>query len=123
MDKIIYFNVGGRSFAIGKEFIDKYPETLLYVLIRKESSLKDNNGMFFIDRNPDLFSFILDFYRQDKIIYPTIVEKEVFDIELDYFLIKCLSTNKNIDNIVIDNQTIINGLIVGVLLSHYMEIK
>lgn len=95
MDKVVFFNVGGRSFAIREELITKYPDTLLFALIKSKDSLKDNNGAFFIDRNPEMFSFILEYYRQDKIIYPTIMSESVFDRELDFYLIKTLGETDN----------------------------
>lgn len=93
MDKIVSFNVGGRIFSVRKEFIDKYPTTFLYILVNNKEALKipfENGTMtaFFIDRNPDLFSFILEYYRKGKIVYPRIVNKEDFDEELDFYLIK-----------------------------------
>lgn len=99
MDKVISFNVGGKPFAIRKECIDKYPNTFLYSLINNKESIKDNNGAFFIDRNPDMFSFILEYYRQDKIVYPNIVSESVFDRELDFYLIKELGVCDNSESI------------------------
>ena len=106
MDKVISFNVGGRVFSIRKDYIDNHKETLLYTVITNKESIKDKNEAFFIDRNPDLFSFILEFYRKGRIIYPTIVDEDDFNEELDFYLIKKL------DKIPVKEQDIIRKLCV-----------
>lgn len=107
MDKVVSFNVGGRLFSIRKDYIDNHKETLLYTITTNKESLKDNNGAFFIDRNPDMFSFILEFYRKDRIIYPTIVSEEDFDEELDFFLVKRL------DKVPVKEEDIIRKLCIS----------
>ena len=79
----IELNVGGRIHITTKSTLSKYPETLLGKLAigDLEGFSKDN----FYDRNPDLFSYVLDFYRTGKVVYPTIVSKEDFHDELSYW--------------------------------------
>ena len=71
---IIKFNIGGTHFStyistvtkkIAKPFSDEFYEpNLLERLVKNETAVKyDENNAIFIDRNPELFSHILDFLR------------------------------------------------------------
>lgn len=101
---IVKFNIGGRIFETYKDTILKYPETLLgRTLINNTNEnwgkTEDNNKIYFFDRNPDLFSFILDYYRTNQIIYPKIISKEDFQKELDYWCIDYEKNEKNTSKI------------------------
>ena len=68
----------------------------------------DEKGHIFIDRNPKLFSVILDIYRNKGIVYiPPNVSEDAIEKEMDYFLI---SEEKNkYDNV--ENNDNINQII------------
>lgn len=87
MDRI-KLNIGGRIHITTLSTINKYPNTLLGKLTSKENSKiakKDEDGSYFFDRNPDLFCYVLDFYRTGNIIYPTNVSKQDFLNELKFW--------------------------------------
>lgn len=85
--EVVRLNIGGARHQIAKTTILQYPETFLARLINPENYLaqKDQEGYYFIDRNPKLSAFVLDFYRTGRIIYPTIVSKEDFEEELKFW--------------------------------------
>jgi BTB/POZ domain len=45
------------------------------------------DGAYFIDRNPELFDFILEFYRTRQIIIPKSISIAALRNELEYFCI------------------------------------
>lgn len=69
---ILTLNVGGKIFQTNLETINKYPDSVLVKMFSADSTIppckKDKDGNWFIDRNPYMFSHILDFYRSD--FYP-----------------------------------------------------
>lgn len=88
MNSKVTLNVGGKLFTTYRSTIMKYPNTILGGFFSNEDLAKaDEKGEYFWDRNGTLFEFILDFYRTGEVIYPTIVSKEVFDKELDFWCI------------------------------------
>lgn len=84
----VTLNVGGRTFVTYLETLKAYPTTMLGTMFsgRNVSLAKpEADGSYFFDRNGDLFSFILDYYRAGKVVYPTIVSKKDFDEELTFW--------------------------------------
>jgi len=79
--EIITFNIGGKKFSTTRTTINKFPNTLLYNLIHGSTE-----GEHFIDRDYSLFPYVLNFYRNGKLIYP---ERDIrlFELELDFYLI------------------------------------
>lgn len=74
---IVNLNVGGRIFTCTREtLLNAGPESLLCLLCNHDSAaegqdfsylpvLKDEKGLIFLDRNPQLFEIVLDFLRTD----------------------------------------------------------
>lgn len=82
----VRLNIGGRIHVTSRSTILKYPETMLAkMLTRPDMANPDEDGSYFFDRNPDLFSYVLDFYRTDKIVYPTFVSVEDFLLEMKFW--------------------------------------
>ncbi|KAF4657340.1 Serine/threonine-protein phosphatase 2A activator, partial [Perkinsus chesapeaki] len=80
---LISFNVGGRIFQITKSTLDKYPSTVL----ADRWTNGEVCGPIFLDRNPDAFGFILDWYRNGRIVLPRHcpVSKAAVEMEIEYF--------------------------------------
>ena len=57
------------------------PLSLLSAAIAK----KGPSGKYFLDRNPDLFAIILEFYRNKALIVPKATPLEALYNELEYF--------------------------------------
>jgi len=82
MDRV-KLNVGGRLFETTLETITKYPESMLAGMIKFPPG---ETGIYFIDRNPDAFAAVLDFYRNNLLSRPPTVSAETFQREIDFWL-------------------------------------
>ncbi|GAB1599862.1 BTB/POZ domain-containing protein KCTD3-like [Argonauta hians] len=66
--EIINLNVGGRRFSTSRQTLTWVPDSFFTSLLSgRISSLKDETGAIFIDRDPKLFSAILRFLRTKEI--------------------------------------------------------
>ena len=63
--EIVKLNIGGKNFATLKSTLLKYKDSYLANLLEneKESIIYDENNAVFIDRNPKLFEFIIEYLR------------------------------------------------------------
>ncbi|ETL50466.1 hypothetical protein L916_00302 [Phytophthora nicotianae] len=84
--RIVAFDVGGKLFRCKESLIAKYPRKRLNQIITcgcgKISCLDD---AFFIDRNPQHFEMILDWYRTGKLVRQRNVDEESFKDDAVYF--------------------------------------
>jgi hypothetical protein len=80
----IKFNVGGRPFEVSRVLIDHKPDTLLAKMI-SETWEKDPEKPLFIDRDGDLFAYVLNYLRYGSIELPNTIPQSMFKRELDYF--------------------------------------
>ncbi|XP_060588703.1 BTB/POZ domain-containing protein KCTD3-like isoform X1 [Ruditapes philippinarum] len=65
---IIQLNVGGKRFATSKETLTWIQDSFFTSLLSgRISSLKDDNGAIFIDRDPALFTVILNYLRTKEV--------------------------------------------------------
>jgi hypothetical protein len=84
MDDRIKFNVGGRKFETTRGTILKYPDSVLAKHIG-DLSKSDKKGRYFIDRNPEVFAAILEYYRSNVLACPPQVSVDIFIRELDFW--------------------------------------
>ena len=62
--RIISFNVGGTVFATSRQTVMKYPNSMLARICSTDVPVeKDSNGVYFIDRDPEIFRLILNYLR------------------------------------------------------------
>lgn len=111
---IVKFNVSGRPFEVLLSTIHKDPDNLLARIIDKQNSqmTTHKDGVYFIDRNPILFPYVLDYLRTDRIVYPTCISKIDFLRELQYYglaLKEVIKKQKTIDDAI--GVTIANSMI------------
>lgn len=80
----VKINVSGERFSAKLNTLQKYPSTLLgsQLLLLFYDKRKDE---YFFDRDPDLFRFILNFYRLGKLHVSDVECLEAFKDEMDYF--------------------------------------
>ncbi|RUS34347.1 BTB/POZ protein [Jimgerdemannia flammicorona] len=64
-DRIV-FDVGGKRYKTTRATINVYPETLLARLV---SEPNPNFQEIFIDRNGELFQYVLNFYRNQGTLH------------------------------------------------------
>lgn len=81
----IVFNVGGRTFKVSRSLIEHYSETMLGRLISDEWQANSNDEPIFVDRNGDLFAFVLDYLRYGSVELPHNVPRSNFLRELDFY--------------------------------------
>ncbi|RLN93105.1 hypothetical protein BBJ28_00011489 [Nothophytophthora sp. Chile5] len=84
--RIVAFDVGGKLFRCKESLIAKFPQKRLNQIITcscgKISCLDD---AFFIDRNPQHFEMILDWYRTGKLVRQRDISEEAFKDDAVYF--------------------------------------
>ncbi|CAH1957869.1 unnamed protein product [Acanthoscelides obtectus] len=65
---IVHLNVGGKQFSTSKQTLTSIPDTFFTALLSgRISSLRDEKGAIFIDRDPKIFSIILNYLRTREI--------------------------------------------------------
>mmetsp|Transcript_8963 Transcript_8963/g.12337 ORF Transcript_8963/g.12337 Transcript_8963/m.12337 type:complete len:288 (+) Transcript_8963:50-913(+) len=87
-DAKVTLNVGGKRYETYITTLQKYPDSLLGTMFsdRNKNMLRPNpKGEYFFDRNGEVFSVILDFYRTDKLCVPPSVNDDLLQDELEYF--------------------------------------
>lgn len=61
---IIHLNIGGKRFSTSRETLTWVPDTFFTSLLSgRIPTLRDESGAIFIDRDPSLFSIILNYLR------------------------------------------------------------
>lgn len=101
---IVSLNVGGTIFTTSINTLTKYPSSMLGVMFGgRFSSFRDEVGRYFIDANGEMFKYILDFLRRNKLSVPHNFDNyEALLSEAEYFQIQPLVerlrhvTNSNI---------------------------
>ncbi|XP_066245472.1 BTB/POZ domain-containing protein KCTD3 isoform X1 [Euwallacea similis] len=65
---ILHLNVGGKRFSTSRQTLTLIPDTFFTALLNgRISSLRDEKGCIFIDRDPKVFSIILNYLRTREI--------------------------------------------------------
>jgi len=93
MSEIITLNVGGKEYQTTKETLCKDPESMLSVMFSgSHSLLKDSQNRYFIDRDGELFSYILNYLRNQELLVPleNLFLVESLIREAEYFQISSL---------------------------------
>ena len=87
---MIKLNVGGTLFTTTVATLTKYPDSMLAAMFNPESERppaeKDDNGNFFMDRDPRAFEYILQFLRNARLPKEIVgCSIEQVEWEADYF--------------------------------------
>ena len=85
MDTRMVLNVGGQRYVTRLSTLQRYPGTRLADLTRGDSSYDSQCGEYFFDRNPRMFPYILDFYRDGEIHFPHCMCGPFIKKELTYW--------------------------------------
>ena len=69
LSDIVILNVGGKVFTTTKETLLSEQDSLLAQMLdgRSLTAVRDENGAYFIDRDPDTFSAVLEFFRTGQV--------------------------------------------------------
>ncbi|CBY34672.1 unnamed protein product [Oikopleura dioica] len=68
-DEIVRINVGGIKFTTLRSTLLRYSHSILARMINgKIPPRRDSEGNAFLDRDPQIFKFILEFLRSSKVV-------------------------------------------------------
>jgi hypothetical protein len=91
VDEMISLNVGGIIYVTTKSTLMKYPGTMLSRMFSGDHCItKDEGGNYFLDRDGNLFSYILNYLRTGQ--FPELSRKELLELreEAEYYAISPL---------------------------------
>ena len=78
-------NVGGTMFLTRRSTLRQVPNSLLADLTEDGPYFHPPSGQYLFDRNPDIFQYILDYYRTDQLHFPHNLCGPTIKKELDYW--------------------------------------
>jgi len=84
---VIALNVGGKKMTTLKSTLCKYQDSMLAVMFSGRHVLnQDEEERIFIDRDPSVFSLVLEFLRNSEVpVFKDDTEEMKFKRELDFF--------------------------------------
>jgi hypothetical protein len=85
MTKIVQLNVGGMRYDVAEDTLMKHEDTMLAKMISKKWHKGINEEPLFIDRDGERFRFILDWYRDSRIIEPRTIGIEAIKSDALFF--------------------------------------
>jgi hypothetical protein len=65
---IVRFNIGGQHFDISRQLLYKFKDSLLVQNIESGNYVVDHEKRIFYDRNPLLFSYVMNYMRDTSSI-------------------------------------------------------
>lgn len=81
--KIVNLNVGGVFYTTSIQTLLKYSESMLALMFSGDyKNTVDNNGRYFIDADGNMFKYVLNFLRRNKLFLP----KEFKESQLNHLL-------------------------------------
>jgi hypothetical protein len=83
-DQKLVINISGKRYACLRSSLEKYPETLLGSCER-EYFYDEENDEYFIERDPELFKYVLNFYRTGRLHFQKNECIAAFEDELSFF--------------------------------------
>ncbi|XP_074641338.1 potassium voltage-gated channel protein Shaw-like [Tubulanus polymorphus] len=95
----IRLNVGGTTFQALRSTLTRHPNTVLSELNEHDQSYDSTIGEYFFDRNPLIFSSVLEYYRTGELHIPSNLCGPAVHIELEFWGMKfddvapCCQTN------------------------------
>lgn len=95
---IVRLNVGGVHYTTTKSTLLRFPNSMLGAMFNGALSTSlDENGCYFIDRDGQIFRYILNFLRSSQLSLPAGFDSlELLAVEADFYqlepLINCVNT-------------------------------
>ena len=92
-EKVITLNVGGTRYTTTLSTLTKYPDSMLGVMFSGRHDLpQQEDGFYFIDRDGEVFKYILMYLRDSTVAYVQIYQQEeiqqlLVKIEANYYLL------------------------------------
>ncbi|XP_061180352.1 potassium channel regulatory protein-like [Saccostrea echinata] len=93
--EILRLNVGGHIYTTTRSTLVKYPDSMLGVMFKGDIPSKmDQDGNYFIDRDGQMFRYILNFCRSGKLCLPQhFTDYDLLENEADFYQIQPLITS------------------------------
>ena len=88
----VILNVGGTLYTTTQHTLSKFPDSMLGAMVSGQfPSTVDSNGNYFIDRDGEIFRYILNFLRSSRLALPSdFKDYDLLMIEADFFQISPL---------------------------------
>jgi hypothetical protein len=86
----ITFNVGGQVFATSKTTLLSFENSYFWAMLNSGKWQPDEDGSYFIDCNPRLFEYVIEFVRSsDSSFIETLSKRDrnLLKVEFDYYQI------------------------------------
>lgn len=102
---IIKLNVGGVKFTTLKMTLDKHESFLSSLVSDRHNVIKDEEGYIFIDRNGEIFKYIMKWLRGYEIPFHKMENTELFNLYTDckYYCISLADEIKSYYDIILSN--------------------
>jgi potassium voltage-gated channel Shal-related subfamily D member 2 len=84
VDEKLSINISGHKFECWRSSLEKYPNTLLGS-VEKDFFYDDETNEYFLDRDPEMFRHILNFYRTGRLHFPKEECIIAYEEELAFF--------------------------------------
>ena len=84
---VIRLDVGGTLFVTTSKTLASVPDTRLSALSKSSAEFSKETNSYFFDRNPELFNWVLDYYRTGELHLPKNVCGAAIRNEMEYWQI------------------------------------
>jgi len=83
----VKLNVGGVLFTTSKTSLTSIKDSFFYLMLSNETWKPDEDGEYFIDREPKYFQLILQKLRYGECDYTNLsdFEKSIFKVDIDFY--------------------------------------
>jgi hypothetical protein len=111
---ILLLDVGGTIFKTRTSTLCKYPETMLGAMFSGDmqpTKGQQADGSYFIDRSPDRFKYVLDFYRTGVLVSLTNEpEKSLWKADQEFFALESHNETELYSLAIDEKKVILNAL-------------
>ncbi len=86
----IKLDVGGQSFTASKETFLKFKDSFFFAMLSSGCWEPDEDGVYFIDRSPTYFPYVIDYLRTSSFVSASKLSKEELQCvqtEFDFYSI------------------------------------
>ena len=84
---VVRLDVGGTLFVTTSKTLASVPDTRLSALSTSSAEYNTDTNSYFFDRNPELFNWVLDYYRTGELHLPKNVCGAAIRNEMEYWQI------------------------------------
>jgi hypothetical protein len=93
-DEIIRLDIGGKIFATTAEVLKRETPTFFSAMFSEYWHKKPSDGVYFIDRDPTYFGYIMSYFRNPEMENPfmglNLMQLQLLEIEVEFYQITSL---------------------------------